>query len=68
MIIDKLGPRFGLTACLALACVGSAISCLIGYNLYAYIFGYFITVVAVQGVHAAKGVFVNLYFDEKAVI
>jgi MFS family permease len=30
IVIDKLGPRFGLTACLGVACIGSALCCLIG--------------------------------------
>ena len=66
-IISKFGVRTGLFYCLVGAVLGAGLCCLINNNYNAFLLGYFLMQFFLQGIHAAKGNFVNLYYSEKNV-
>ncbi len=67
-LIASSGIKIGLIICLVGTLIGSILCTLIGVNFYIYLVGYFIMILSLQGVHAAKGYFINMYYDEKAVV
>jgi len=66
-IIGKHGLKTGMFICLAGAVVGGGLCCLINTSFLVFQIGYFLMQFWMQGIHAAKGFFVNLYFPEKRV-
>jgi MFS family permease len=66
-IIGKQGVKSGLFVCLIGATIGGLLCCMVNVNFGIFQLGYFLMQFWMQGIHAGKGFFTNLYFPEKNV-
>lgn len=64
LVVTKLGLRWGLFSCVFLGFLGSILCLFISKSFYLYMIGYFVMQFGLQGIHCAKGAFVNRFFTE----
>lgn len=66
-VLNKFGLKTGFGICLVFSFVGSFFELLIDINPYFFFLGHFLILTGMQSIHTAKGLFVNIFFEERNV-
>jgi len=67
-ILNALGLKNGLSLCLLISLLGALAQYFTQQNKWLFLAGQFILLFGMQSLHTAKGVFVNVFFQEKNVL
>lgn len=66
-ILNKFGLKTGFGLCLVFSFVGSFFELLIDISPYFFFAGHLLILIGMQSIHTAKGLFVNIFFEERNV-